>query len=89
MSAYAKDSRVVVEGDGFAAAAGDLGGDVMEKNPIGYIVLLREPFDGPWRDNWDGVVHGSLSTGKQALKDARDAGFEAVLTAAMPVGDTS
>lgn len=50
--------------------------------PVGFIVLLHE--NGRWTDNWDGTVHPDRVAGDEALGKAREAGYEAMLTAAVP-----
>jgi hypothetical protein len=53
--------------------------------PLGFIVLIYE--HGHWGDNWDGTVHPTLAAGNEALDGARTAGYPAVLTQAVPVGE--
>ncbi|MEU3452114.1 hypothetical protein ABZ671_00525 [Micromonospora sp. NPDC006766] len=54
-----------------------------DAKPAGYIVLLRE--HGRWTDHWDGTVHPDRAEGDRSLAEARAAGYEAILTAAVPV----
>jgi hypothetical protein len=51
---------------------------------LGFIVLVFDK--GRWCDDWDGEVHPTLAAGNDALCAARNAGYPAVLTRAVPVG---
>lgn len=57
---------------------------IQDDAPLGYIVLIRE--HGRWTENWDGELHPTAEAGNASLAGARNAGYTAVLTVAMPVG---
>lgn len=58
----------------------------VEAEPLGWIVLIREP-TGLWADSWDGAVHATLEAGRASLAEAIKRGFDVVLVTAVPVSD--